>query len=76
MQGDKGAEMNKETTIDDWVNFLEMEVWSTCKFYNDSFGVCGGELLPIERARMRKLEGRGTCKDIKEVAERLKEGGK
>ena len=68
--------MNKETTIDDWVNFLEMEVCSTCKFYNDSFGVCGGELLPIERAIMRNLEGRGICRDIKDFAEILKAGGK
>ena len=68
--------MNKETTINDWVNFLKFEVCNTCKFYYDSFGICGGELLPIERAIMRNLEGRGTCKDIKEFAKILKAGGK
>ena len=65
--------MNKETTIYDWVNFIKREVCSKCKFYKKTFGVCGGEILPIERAIMRNLEGRGNCKDIKEFAEQLKE---
>ena len=65
--------MNKETTINDWVNFLKKEVCSTCKFYNDNFGICGGELLPIERAIIKNLEGRGNCRDIKDFAKQLKE---
>ena len=68
--------MNKETTIDDWVNFLKKEVCSTCKFYNKDFDVCGGEMLPMERAIMRNLEGRGTCRDIKDFVKQLKAGGK
>ena len=68
--------MNKETTINDWVNLIKFEVCSTCKFYNKDFDVCGGEMLPMERAIMRNLEGRGTCRDIKEFAEILKAGVK
>ena len=65
--------MNKETTIYDWVNFIKIEVCSKCKFYNDEFDICCGEILPMERAIMRNLEGIGTCKDIKVFAEQLKE---
>ena len=65
--------MNKETTIYDLVNFIKREVCSKCKFYNKEFGICCGEILPMERAIMRNIEGRGTCKDIKEFAEQLKE---
>ena len=65
--------MNKETTIDDWIKFVKKQVCRNCKFYNKTFGVCGGEILPIERAIMRNLEGRGNCKDIKEFATQLKE---
>ncbi len=68
--------MNKETTIDDWVKLFNFEVCSTCKFYNDNFGICGGELLPIERAIIKNLEGRGTCRDIKDFAKQLKAGRK
>lgn len=35
--------------------------------------VCGGEILPIEKAIMKNLEGRGCCNDIKNIAELLKE---
>ena len=66
--------MNKGTTINNWVNLIKFEVCSTCKFYNDNFGICGGELLPIERAIIKNLEGRGTCRDIKDFAEQLKAG--
>ena len=68
--------MNKGITINNWVNLIKFEVCSTCKFYNKDFDVCGGEMLPMERAIMRNLEGRGTCRDIKEFAEILKAGGK
>ena len=68
--------MNKETIINDWVKLFNFEVCSTCKFYNDNFGICGGELLPIERAIIKNLEGRGNCRDIKDFAKQLKVGGK
>ena len=68
--------MNKGITINNWVNLIKFEVCSTCKFYNKDYDVCGGEMLPMERAIMRNLEGRGTCRDIKEFAEILKAGGK
>ena len=67
--------MNKEI-INDWVKLFNFEVCSTCKFYNKDFDVCNGELLPMERAIMRNLEGRGTCRDIKDFAEQLKAGVK
>ena len=66
--------MNKGTTINNWVNFIKFEVCSTCKFYNDNFGICGGELLPIERAIIKNLDGRGNCRDIKDFANQLKAG--
>ena len=31
--------MNKETTVDDWVRFIEKEVCSKCAFYIDSLGM-------------------------------------
>ncbi len=65
--------MNKGTTINNWVNLIKFEVCSTCKFFNKDFDVCNGEMLPMERAIMRNLEGRGNCKDIKEFVVQLKE---
>ena len=65
--------MNKEITIDDLVNFFKFEVCSTCKFYNKDLDVCGGEILPMERAIMRNIEGRGNCRDIKDFAKQFKE---
>ena len=68
--------MNKETTIDDWFRFVKKKVCNECKYFNKAFGVCGGEILPIERAILKNLEGRGNCKDIKEFTEQLKEQNK
>ena len=68
--------MNKETTINYGIKFLKFEVCSTCKFYNKDFDVCSGEMLPIERAIIKNLEGRGVCRDIKDFAKQLKAGGK
>lgn len=65
--------MNKETTIDDCIKFVKNKVCYKCKYFNKTFGVCGGEILPIERAIMKNIDGRGNCKDIKEFAEQLKE---
>ena len=65
--------MNKETAIYYRVNFIKREVCSKCKFYNKDFDICCGEVLPMERAIMRNLEGRGTCQDIKELSDKLKE---
>ena len=64
--------MSKENTVGSLVEFFKKKCCDKCKFYNKSFGVCGGEVLPVERAIIRNLEGRGTCKDIKEFAEQLK----
>ena len=68
--------MSKETTMDDWIKFVKKKVCYKCKYFNKAFGVCGGEILPIERAIMRNLEGRGNCKEIKEFVEQLKEEDK
>lgn len=64
--------MNKETTVDDWINYFIKNVCKKCNYYNSNMGVCGGEILPIERAILKNLDGRGTCNDIKEIAELLK----
>lgn len=66
--------MNKETTIQDYINYFRKTVCSKCNYYNESMGVCGGEILPIERAILRNLEGRGNCTDIKEIVEQMQKG--
>lgn len=66
--------MNKGITINNWVNLIKFEICSTCKFFNKDFDVCNGEMLPMERAIMRNLDGRGTCRDIKDFAKQLKAG--
>ena len=66
--------MNKGTTINNVVNLIKVEVCSTCKFFNKDFDVCGGEMLPIERAIIRNLDGRGNCRDIKDFTKQLKVG--
>ena len=40
-------------------------VCENCNYYNKSFGVCGGEILPVERAILRNAEGRGSCANVK-----------
>ena len=68
--------MNKGITINNLVNLIKFEVCSTCKFFNKDFDVCSGEMLPMERAIMRNLDGRGTCRDIKDFTNQLKAGNK
>ena len=68
--------MNKGITINNWVNLIKFEVCSTWKFYNKDVDICGGEMLPMERAIIKNLEGRGNCRDIKDFAKQLKAGGK
>lgn len=65
--------MNKETTLQDFIDFFEKSVCQKCNYYKKELGVCGGEILPIERAILRNLKGRGNCNDVKEFAELLKE---
>lgn len=66
--------MNKETTINDWVNLIKQEVCSKCKCYNKYFDICCGEILPVEMVIMRNLEGRGHCQCIKEFVKELEAG--
>lgn len=68
--------MEKETTLQDYIDYFTQSVCSKCNFYNKTMSVCGGEILPVEIAILRNLEGRGTCDDIKEIAEQLKEQNK
>lgn len=65
--------MNKETTLQDYIDYLIKSVCSKCNYYNKTMGVCGGEILPIEKAILKNLEGRGCCNDIKNIVEQLKE---
>lgn len=37
-----------------------------CKFYDKSFGVCRGEVLPVERAILNNAECRRLCDIIKD----------
>lgn len=65
--------MDKEVTVGDYIGYFIKNVCCYCHYYNPLMGVCGGEVLPIEKAILRNLDGRGCCKDIKELAELLKE---
>lgn len=38
-----------------------------CEYYKDVYGICGGEVLPIERAIANNMKGRGLCGKIKEA---------
>ena len=40
-------------------------VCEKCQYYNKSFGVCTGEVLPVERAILNNAEGRGLCDNVK-----------
>lgn len=40
-------------------------VCEKCKFYNKSFGVCSGEVLPVEKAILKNAEGKGLCDKVK-----------
>jgi hypothetical protein len=40
-------------------------VCEKCDYYDKSFGVCRGEVLPVERAILNNAEGRGLCDIVK-----------
>jgi hypothetical protein len=40
-------------------------VCEKCEYYEKSFGVCTGEVLPVERAILNNAEGRGLCDNVK-----------
>lgn len=65
--------MRKETTLQNWIGYLTKSVCSKCNYYNKVFGICSGEILPIERAVLKNLDGFGNCNDIKDFAKQLKE---
>ena len=47
---------------------IETVIKSVCKkcdYYDKSFGVCRGEVLPVERAVLNNAEGRGLCDNVK-----------
>ena len=43
-----------------------IDVCKKCIFFNEDFEVCGGELLPIDKAILRNAEGRGCCEKVKQ----------
>lgn len=47
------------------VELVIKSVCEKCKFYDKSFGVCGGEVLPVERAILNNAEGNGLCDNVK-----------
>lgn len=65
--------MNKEITVEDYINYFIKNVCCYCHYYKPIMGVCGGEILPIEKAILKNLNDRGCCDDIKKFAEQLKE---
>ena len=40
-------------------------VCEKCDYYDKSFGVYRGEVLPVERAILNNAEGRGLCDNVK-----------
>lgn len=56
---------NKEVVL---INEIEEKVCKDCKFYNKIFGICRGELLPVQAAIARNLVGMGLCDDVKAMA--------
>lgn len=67
------GEMSKQITIKECIDYVTKNACDKCNYYNKDFGVCGGELLPIERAILKNLSGMGCCEDVKEYIEKLKE---
>lgn len=67
--------MNKKTTIEDFIEYIIKNTCSKCKFYNSNMRVCGGEVLPVERAILRNIEDRGCCSDVKQFIESLRKIG-
>lgn len=47
------------------IEMVIKSVCEKCKFYDKSFGVCRGEVLPVERAVLNNAEGRGLCDNVK-----------
>ena len=58
--------MNEEKVIIDIIN----KHCKQCEYYKEALGVCAGEILPVERAIARNLEGRGLCEKVKEYVGR------
>lgn len=40
-------------------------VCNNCIYYNKCFGICEGEVLPVEKAILKNAEGRGLCDNVK-----------
>lgn len=54
-------------------DLLIMDCCSKCNYFQNAFGICGAEVLPIEQAILNNLDGRGLCKDIKDYVKKIKE---
>ena len=64
--------MNKGVTVEDFVESIIKSTCINCVHYEKYMRVCGGEVLPIEQAIFRNLEGRGLCEKVKEIDRILK----
>ena len=40
-------------------------VCEECEFYDKSFEICKGEILPVEKAILKNVQGRGLCEKVK-----------
>ena len=49
-----------------------INVCMKCNFFNAGMEICGGELLPIDRAIQKNAEGRGCCEKVKEYIKEQK----
>lgn len=56
------------------IDFFVESACKNCNYYLSETEICAGELLPIDRAIMRSIQGRGLCKKIKDIDEKLREG--
>ena len=59
------ASMHPSPEIAMTIETVIKSVCEKCKFYDESFGVCSGEILPVERAILNNAEGRGLCDIVK-----------
>lgn len=59
---------------EDIVTNVIKDVCRKCMFYKKDFGICGGEILPIDKAIIRNIEGRGLCQEVKDYVKEQKNG--
>ena len=59
---------------EDIVKNVIKDVCRKCMFYKKDFDVCGGEILPVNKAIIRNIEGRGLCQKVKDYVKEQNNG--